>query len=174
MNSFFKHCLLSLIVLVGSMNIAVATEATVIGYVNFGKLLQNAPQAKDIQSKLEEEFAPRQRDLRNQQKKVKDLEDSLIRDAAIMSEKELVDAEREVVQLRRDFKRDREEFNEDVNIRKNEEFGELQRVISETVSDVAKAEKFDLVILNEAVAYSSERVDLTSKVLLKLTEAAKK
>ena len=108
------------------------------------------------------------------QEKLVEMEKKLGRDIAIMSETESLRAEQDLADLRREFRRDREEFNEDVNVRKNQELGELQRVIRDTVSKVAKAQSFDLVIVNEAVAYSSARVDLTDKVLDQMSADAKK
>ena len=48
-----------------------------IGYVNFGRLLEESPQAKAAQAALEGEFLPRQRDVAAQQKSLEEKRDKL-------------------------------------------------------------------------------------------------
>jgi outer membrane protein len=70
-------------------------------------------------------------------------------------------------QLRVDVQRKERELREDINIRRNEELGGLQEQINKAVTSVAKAENFDLVLYN-GVAYASEKIDITDKILKSL------
>lgn len=135
-----------------------------IGVVNAVKILEAAPQADVARKKLEKEFAARDRELVAAQKSLKALEDRMVKDGAIMSETERSRLERDIVNKRREQKRDQDEFREDVNFRRNEEFGKIQRDIVEAIREVAKKEKFDLV-LGEGVIYASKTVDITDKVV---------
>jgi outer membrane protein len=135
-----------------------------IGVVNAVKVLEAAPQADVARKKLEKEFATRDRELVAAQKGLKGLEDRMVKDGAIMSETERSRLERDIVNKRRELKRDSDEFREDVNFRRNEEFGKIQRDIVEAIREVAKAEKYDLV-LGEGVIYASKAVDLTETVI---------
>jgi outer membrane protein len=47
-------------------------QALKIGFVNFGRLLEESPQAKAAQQALENEFLPRQRDVAAQQKSLQE------------------------------------------------------------------------------------------------------
>ncbi len=138
-----------------------------IGVVNTAQLLQEAPQARSSSKNLENEFAPRERELLKSQKKIKEKEERLMRDSAVMSESERRKAERELLSMRRDLKRAQEEFREDLNIRRNEELGKLQRIISGIIDELAKEEGFDL-ILGENVIYATERIDITKQILERL------
>ena len=89
------------------------------------------------------------------------------KNTAIMSESVRNKNERKVVSLKRDIKRGKEEFNEDLNIRRNEELTKLQKQVYETIVAVAKEKNYD-VILGDSVLYASKRVDLTEQVLEKL------
>ena len=135
-----------------------------IGVVNAVKVLEAAPQADVARKKLEKEFATRDRELVAAQKGLKGLEDRMVKDGAIMSETERSRLERDIVNKRRELKRDSDEFREDVNFRRNEEFGKIQRDIVEAIREVAKVEKYDLV-LGEGVIYASKAVDLTETVI---------
>ncbi|MDH5436713.1 MAG: OmpH family outer membrane protein, partial [Gammaproteobacteria bacterium] len=73
-----------------------------------------------------------------------------------------------------ELKRKQDEFREDFNIRRNEEFGKLQKRIYEAIVSHAKKEKYDLII-SDGVIYASDTVDITNQVLARLkAESAKK
>ena len=132
------------------------------------KLMESAPQAKSAQSKIESEFAPREKQLVALQRQIKTKEDKLTRDGAVMSESERSKLEREILSKRRDLKRSQEEFRDDLNIRRNEVLAKLQKDMFQAVVSLAKEQKFDLV-LTQGVVYSSDKVDITSSVLKKLS-----
>ena len=62
-----------------------------------------------------------------------------------------------------------DELREDLNIRRNEELGRFQRRISETVQELAKAQKFDLILI-DGVMFVSDKVDITNQVLDRLQQ----
>ena len=146
---------------------------TRIGIVNTATLLKEAPQAEAARKKLESEFAPRDVKIVELQKQIKKMEESLSKDAAIMSETARKTQERDIVSKKRDVKRSREEFTEDFNFRRNEEIGKLQKLVTDTILSLAKEKKYD-IILNESVIYSSQQVDITTSVLEKLRTLYKK
>jgi len=145
-----------------------APAETKIGFVDTAKLMEAAPQAKSAQSKIESEFSPREKELVDLQREIKDLEDKLSRDGTVMSDSERSKLERDILAKRRDLKRSQEEFRDDLNIRRNEVLAKLQKDMYEAVVALAKEENFDL-ILSQGVVYSSDRVDITDSVLKKLT-----
>jgi len=139
-----------------------------IGFVDTVKLMEAAPQAKSAQSKIEKEFAPREKELVALQRQIKTKEDKLARDGAVMSESERSKLERDILSKRRDLKRSQEEFRDDLNIRRNEVLAKLQKDMYEAVVTLAKEQKFDL-IMSQGVVYSSDKIDITDSVLKKLT-----
>lgn len=138
-----------------------------IGVVNAIKILEGAPQAESARKQLEKEFASRDRDLVARQKVIKEMEDKLSREGADLSDADARKLERDIVSKRRDLKRDQDEFREDVNLRRNEEFGKIQKEIVQSIQDVAKSQGYDL-ILGEGVIYANEKTDITSAVLERL------
>lgn len=143
-----------------------------IGVVQAVRVLEAAPQAEMAKKKLESEFAGRDKQIANDQKTLKTLEDRLAKDAAIMSETERTRLERDILNKRRDLKRSSDEFREDVNFRRNEEFGKIQRQILEAIQAIANEQKFDLV-LGEGVIYSSKAVDITDQVTERMKKAGR-
>ena len=159
-------CICSFIIM--SINTSTAAE-TIIGFVDTARVLKQAPQADQARKKLESEFAPRDKKVIEMQKQLKDMEDELSKNASVMSELVRKKKEREIISLKRDIKRAKEEFNEDLNIRRNEELTKLQKLVYETIVTLAREKNYD-IILGDNVLYSSKRVDITDDVLERLRQ----
>ncbi len=138
-----------------------------LGVVNTSRILKEAPQAEKAREKLEFEFAPRDKKIVAMQKKLKAREDQLAKDAAVMSESARKKLERQIISDKRVIKRSREEFTEDLNIRRNEELNKLQKLVYDTIVALAKEQQYDL-ILGDSVLFASKRVDVTGQVLTRL------
>ncbi|CAM8390770.1 HlpA Outer membrane protein [Candidatus Methylopumilus planktonicus] len=138
-----------------------------VGFVQVDKILQEAPQTIESNKKLEKEFSARTDKLKADVKSLKERESSFSKDALTMKESERDTKEKSLSQLRVDVQRKERELREDINIRRNEELGGLQEQINKAVTSVAKAEGFDLVLYN-GVAYASEKIDITDKILKSL------
>lgn len=147
--------------------LAVTAQELKVGYVNASQLLEKAPQADAARNNLEKEFAPRDKRLVAEQKELRQMEEKLNRDGAVMSDTERQKMERDIVSRKRDLKRARANFREDLNIRRNEELAKLQKLIVDTIRALAKEGEYDLV-LTDAVLYASDKVDITSVVLERL------
>jgi len=151
------------------MSLNVVAQEVKIGFVNSARVLQEAPQAERARVKLQSEFAPRDKKIVAMQKSLKKLEDEMSRDAAVMSETVRKKKEREILSKKRDIKRTQEEFNEDLNLRRNEELNNLQQKVYEAIVSLAEEEKYD-VILGDSVMFASKRVDITDKVIKRLSK----
>ncbi len=138
-----------------------------IGYVNTAKVIDEAPQGVAALKKLETEFGPRDKELVTLQTKIRGLEEELQRNGTAMKGTERRDREREILALKRELKRATQEFREDYNLRRNEELAALQQIVRKAVVELARQEKYDLV-LHDGTIYASEAVDITEKVLKKL------
>lgn len=157
--------LVSLFFLSGVITTASAEELK-IGAVSAVRLLEQSPQADTARKLIEKEFAPRDKQLVAEQKKLKAMEDKLQKDGAIMSESARKNLEREYINKKRDLKRSQDEFREDFNFRRNEEFTKIQRNIVETIQKVAKENNYDIVLSNEGtVIYASPKADMSNLVI---------
>ncbi len=144
-----------------------------VGFVNAAQVMEKAPQADAARENLEKEFAPRDKRLVAEQKELRLLEEKLNRDGAIMSDTERNKLERDILAGKRDLKRARDEFREDLNIRRNEELAKLQKLIVESIRALAKEGSYDLV-LTDGVLYANDKIDITGLVLERLKKDVKK
>lgn len=164
-----KKTLQGLLLAAGLAVTSLAAAETKIGFVNLGRVSAEAPQAKSANDRLKREFEPREQEIAAMQQDLKQLEEKLARDAAVMQEPERARRERDLRAREREVRRMLDELREDVNIRRNEELGRFQRRVSETVQALAKAENFDLILI-DGVLHVSEKIDITSKVLDRLQQ----
>ncbi|MEE8342282.1 MAG: OmpH family outer membrane protein [Gammaproteobacteria bacterium] len=141
-----------------------------IGFVEMTALMESAPQAKRATEQIEAEFEPRHKELGDVEKRIKKLEEKLVRDGAVMSEEERTKQDRDIRSQKRELQRMREEFQEDLNIRRNEEIGKLQRNLLSAIEALAKEEEYDLILYESGAMFRSERIDITKKVLERLKQ----
>jgi outer membrane protein len=149
-----------------ALPVGAANAQAKIGVVNVARLLQEAPQAQAASQALENEFAARRRDLENQQKDLKAREDKLAKDGAVMAEAERRNAEKTLRDGQRELARKQNEFLEDLNVRRNEALGQLQRTVLQEVQNYARSAGFDVVVAD--ALYASQSVDITGQVLAAL------
>lgn len=166
-----KYLVIVAAMCIGSVSSSAQAQEYRIGAVNAVRILEQSPQAAAMRSQIEQEFAPRDRELVADQKRLKEMEDRLQRDAAIMSESERQNLEREIINLRREMKRDQDEFREDLTFRRNEELTKIQKEIVQAIQTVAKQNNYDIV-LSEGVIFASTKVDITDLVIEYLQERA--
>src|SRR6202140_147506 len=135
-----------------------------MGVVNFQKLLEDAPQTKTAMQALENEFAPRRRELLTMQNDLKARDEKLQKEGAVMSEADRAKAEKTLHDQQREFSRKAGEFQDDASTRRNEEIGKVQRYLVTEIQSYATAQGFDLV-LGEGVFFAKGPLDITANVL---------
>jgi outer membrane protein len=153
--------------LAGTLVSAPAWAELKIGVVDYGRLVEESPQAKAALDTIRTEFTPKQRDLQNQQATLKAKEDKLQKDGATMSPDQRNNAEKDLRDSYRELQRRQSEVQDDFNARRNEEMSRLQKVLIEQVRVYAKAQNFDLVIA-DGVIYTTPTIDITPAILAQL------
>lgn len=137
-----------------------------VGYVNIEAVLEQAPQAEAARTEIEKEFAPRDRELVQLQKEIRQDNERLETDGAIMSDADATRLRSDLRSKRRELKRLTDEFREDLNLRRNQELADLQRKVLEVIRELAKDGNYDLIIRD--ALFHSKRVDVTEQVVERL------
>lgn len=141
-----------------------------VGFVNVQRLLIESPQANAANRALENEFAPRQRDLLAKQKSFKDRADKFQKDGAVMGGDERRNAENDLRRDERELQRQVEELREDLNNRKNEELGKMRVNVLREIESFSKQGGFDLIVSD--ALYVAPALDVTAQVLQGLQSRA--
>jgi outer membrane protein len=134
-----------------------------IGYVNFQQLVEESPQIKATMQGLQNEFGSRQRELVAMQNDLKARSEKLDKEGAIMAEADRIKVEKSLRDEQREFSRKGGEFQDDINTRKNEEIGKVQRFILQEVKAYGSAQGYDLLV-GDAL-YNKPGLDVTPQIL---------
>ena len=150
--------------LVLSLSGVTQAEGLKIGFVNFNRLVNESPQGAAAMGGLQEEFAPRQREVVAMQSQLQERQENIQRDLEVMGPDERRNAERDLRRDERELQRAAQELQEDSNLRRNEALGKLQREVLGQVQSYAADQGYDLIV-SEGVAYASPAIDITEQIL---------
>ncbi len=137
---------------------------TRIGVVKLNRLFEEAPQALALQRSLTEEFAPRERDLRAKRDQLREMEERLQQGDGFQSDEERRRLENQFRDGQRDLQRSQNEFLEDLNLRRNERLGDLQRLFISEIQSYSQSQNYDLVVV-EGFIHASDKIDITQQIL---------
>lgn len=156
-----------IIFLVLMFSAAVAAEEIKIGFVDIPFLIDEAPQAQAASIRLEREFAPRQNLIKQQKAELEILREELEDDSLDAAARAY--REREYRKIERRMKRDEQEFREELNIQKNQEFKKVRVDVLDAIATFAKRHNYDMII-SDGVLFANKTVDVTDKVLIELQQ----
>ena len=172
MKSLSRHFTLALLLsALAVASPALQAQEFKAGFVNTDRIFREATTAKAAQAKLEQEFSRREKELIESGNALKSATEKFEREAPTMAESQRTTRQRQLVDQDREFQRKRREFQEDLNVRKNEELAQVLERANKVVKQVAEAEKY-AVILQEAV-YINPKHDITDRVIKALNAAGK-
>jgi len=144
-----------------------------IAVVDYGRLVEESPQAKTAMDAIRAEFTPKQRELENLATSLKAKQDKLDKDGPTMSTDQRSRADKDLRDGARDLQQKRAELQDDFTARRNEEMSRLQRALIDEVRAYAKAQNFDLVVA-DGVIYSTPALDITPAILSAMQAKAPK
>ncbi|ASJ75159.1 OmpH family outer membrane protein [Granulosicoccus antarcticus] len=135
-----------------------------IGFVDIPYLIDRAPQALEAEQRLETEFAPRQSELELQRAQLAELTARLADASLELQEVEITQLDRETRGLERRIKRNEQDFREELNIQKNNEFKNVRILVLEAIAQFGKQQDYDLIV-SDGVLFANKRIDVTERIL---------
>lgn len=135
-----------------------------IGFVDIPYLIDRAPQALEAEKRLEAEFAPRQAELEMQRAELARLASRLADPESADSEDEREMLDRETRGLERRIKRSEQDFREELNIQKNDEFKKVRVLVLESIASFGQQHDYDLIV-SDGVLFANGRIDVTERIL---------
>lgn len=142
-----------------------------IGFVDTNRIFQEVNLAKNAQTRLQQEFSKREKQLIELGNALKTSSDQFDRDQPTLSDQQKAVRQKQLVEMDRDLQRKRREFQEDLNARRNEELEQVRTKANRVIKQFATEEKYDL-ILQDAV-WIAPKHDITDKVIKAINTNAK-
>lgn len=162
-------CVLALAAAALSMPDARAqTQQARIGYVDLKRLVDNAPQMVAGNTRLQAEFADRDRQLKADEARLAELRSRHDDGAQGEAQRALAT---EIDALDRRIRRTRETLREELRRRSEEETERSWQAINEAVAAYAREQAYDLIV-SSPVFYASPSIDITDQVLARLRRQA--
>ena len=136
-----------------------------IGVVDTEKILRESVPAIQAQKKIEQEFMPRDEDIKKIALQAKALQEKLEKNGAAMAETERRNLERNLANLSRDYQRAQKQMREDLSMRQNEEYNAILDRTNRAINKIAETEQYDLILQLQDFVYRSQRIDITDQVI---------
>ena len=148
---------------------AVASAELKVGVYDARKILESLPSVQKEFKNLNAEFEPKQKEIADKQTALLKLKEDIEKNAGtIYSESDLQAKQLEYQSKRRELQLLAEDTERLFNVRRNEAIRKFQTSVDLEVRKVAEEEGFDL-ILRSGVMYASPKVDITNKVLQRMS-----
>ena len=171
MNKLFCALSVSALMLGSSLTSVAQAAEQKIGVIHMQSIFQQLPQREVIQQKLQKEFSERYDEIKKIQAKLVKLDEKNKRDGAVMSSDQKTKLIRDAEALQSDYKLKGKALQEDVRRRQGEEENKLLQKIRKAIDEVAKADKYDVILQSGAVSYIDKKFDISAKIAKKVSKA---
>jgi len=137
-----------------------------IGFVDAVRLERESIQGRKAIEQLKQEFGPREKEILDLQRQIKDERDRFESGRGALSKSELAEHWKPIAELMKKSDRMVYAMQDDMRLRKTQLMGDFLRERERAIATVGKAQGFDLVV-QEAI-FSSKRIDITDQVLAEM------
>jgi len=143
-----------------------------VGFVNVPRLMQQAPQAQAARERIQNKFQPREQQLQSEHDALQKMQQKYQRNSDVMSQSERNDLQSKIQEKQHDIQLKQQQFQDDLQSTRSKELQQLNGTIKAVVDRIAKQGHYDLILV-DGVAYVSNKVDLTDRVLAALKKESK-
>jgi len=165
---------LMVLLLVFSMP-AQGAESVRIGVVDFQRALDNCEAGKDARLELEKLFKDKERILAEQKEEIKQLQETLEKQAIMLSAEAVGEKKRELGFKSREFQRNYNDFVEEVKLREKDLRTPILRELDRIANDMGKKGGYTLIVHKDrsVIIYFPESIDITNELIQKYNEIYK-
>jgi len=141
-----------------------------IAIINVQEAISQIPQSAVLMQALEAEFKDDKAVLAQLEKDIVFEKENFKRNGSLMSEKEKQALQVKVSDLIQQFQVKAKGFQQQINLRKNEETNKLVALVIQAVDNIAAKEKYDLVLAKAAVIFSKPKHNITAQVVKQVSK----
>lgn len=156
---------ISLALTLGLSVLSVQAQELRIGVVLPDRVIKESNVTRQAETKLQQEFSKREKELLDTDKAFKSAIEKFERDAPTMSESQRATRQKQFAEQDRDLKRKGREFQEELNARRNEEMQQVFDKANRVIKQIGESEKYDLIIEATGALYVNPKHDITEKVI---------
>ncbi len=149
--------------------------ATTIGYVDMQKVLEESKIGRQLQEELRVDFEPRGRALAQEEQEIMQLQQSLKRDAPLMSQAQVAKQESEIKTRIETYQEQATAIQRELMQVQKDKGREIIVPARAAVNAIAKKNKVDMVVERSlaGLLYIDEALDMTADVIKQLDATSK-
>jgi outer membrane protein len=140
-----------------------------VGYVDIDKVTRKAPQVTKVMNEVQDQLKGIQDNIEAKKKQISGLKSEIKKSEGVLAAEELDKRRKELDKLTNEL--------DELDLKGRREMQKVDQVVFEpalklimmAVQDVAKEQKYDVILRGEAVIYGVSGVDITDAVIAKLT-----
>ena len=149
------------VALVATTGSAWAEAVQKIGFVDTDRVYRESKDAQSINKTLEQEFGSQFKHLRKLEKQGAELQKLLLSNK--LSADEQKRQQERMAKINKEYLALKSAVNEEYSLRRNEEFASMQQKANQALIELAKAEKYDVIVKD--VVYVRSKFDVTDKLI---------
>lgn len=156
-----------------------AQKAQRIGYIDMEYILENIPEYKEAQSKINSKASGWQSTIEKKQKEIETLKAELNNERALLTEELIFEKEEDIQILEFDLKNLQANYfgvHGDLYFLRQQLVKPIQDLVFNSVQDIAKKRKYDFVLDNSSsliMLYTNKQYDISDLVITSITRAKK-
>jgi len=141
-----------------------------VGYVNMQEVIDKSKPGRQAQETLKEKFGDRRQKLAEEQESIRQLQQTLDKDKALMSQKELDKKTAEIGKRKKKFQQQVVELQKEVAQEENKLANQILKPTPAIIAAVAKDKQVSAVFerRQSGLLYIDEGLDLTAEVIKRL------
>jgi outer membrane protein len=148
----------------------VGSAQTKVGYVDVDRVTRKAKAVNQTMDSVQSDIEVLQKQIDEKRQQIKDLEADVQRSEGVIAASEIEKKRKEITRLRNElddlgYRAERKARELDATV-----FEPLMKRILFAIQDVAKEQKYDVILRGEAVLYGTSGADITDDVIRKLNE----
>lgn len=159
----------TVIFLIGLAMPGIAADSLKIGYIEAQKVLEGSKAGKKAKADLEEYVKSRQKIIDLEEKEMKELEDKLNSQGAVLSPEAKRTVQEEFQRKLLLYQKKVADLNKEVQTKKAEVLGRFNRCLEQIAKKVAEKEGYAIILDKDpeggAIIYGEESMNLTEKVI---------
>ncbi len=139
-----------------------------IGVLDIQEVMKNASEIKTMQASLQKEFGPKLDEIKNLDKGLREGVEKLQRDRDIMSEAARTKLETELQSTQQELVGMQTKYQQDSTAKQQAMMQEFLNKVKAQTESYAKEQKYDMIMLSEAVPYIDDKFEITKEIIKRL------
>lgn len=150
-----------------SVTAVYAADGMKVGVIDMREILQTSTRIKQVSDSLNEKFTPAKNKIMAAQAALQKEQDKLNRETSVMSATDRNKLQEKIMADRQGLQKMQESFFEDARKEQTKAMEKTLNEVSNIVVEIAKQQKFDIVLQKETTIYARDDLNITAQVLKK-------